>query len=89
MAGIENQLVVFALAVYVGLVLFNFFDTMNRRIFLAMISGEDEKYLMQFGSIKFNIGDVFVQVLNLTFGISLVYLTLPYLKEYVPIAGRR
>ena len=89
MAGVENQLVIFALGTYAGLVLFHFFDTLSRRFFLALIAGEDEKYLMQFGSIKFNVGDLFVQTLNLVFGMGLLYLTLPYLKEYVPIAGRR
>jgi hypothetical protein len=92
MAGIENQLVVFALATYAGLVLFNFLDTVNRRLLLpifAPVTGEDDKVLMQVGSIKFNVGDLIIHGLNLVFGVVIIYCTLPYLKEYVPIAGRR
>ena len=38
---------------------------------------------------KLNIGDVIVQTLNLVVVFMVVSFLLPYLKEYVPVAGRR
>jgi hypothetical protein len=44
---------------------------------------------VQLGGIKLNIGDVIVQTLNLVVVFMVVSFLLPYLKEYVPVAGRR
>ena len=47
------------------------------------------KLVVQLGGIKLNIGDVIVQTLNLVVVFMVVSFLLPYLKEYVPVAGRR
>jgi hypothetical protein len=95
MAGVENQVLVFALAIHLGLILSNFFNALTRDLVLPLLSpvATEEagisKLVVQAGSIKFNIGDVIVQTMNLLVAFTVVYLTLPYVKEYVPVAGRR
>ena len=95
MAAVENQVIVFALAIHVGILLSNFFNALTRDLvlpLLAPVATEEagvSKLVVQAGSMKFNIGDVIVQTLNLFIALGVVYVTLPYIKEYVPIAGRR
>ena len=93
--GVENQVLIFALAIYVGSLLTKFFDALTRDIVLPMISpmapSENgvSKWIIQFGTIKLNIGDFIVQTINVLLSFAIVYVTLPYIKEYVPVAGRR
>lgn len=92
MAGVENQVLVFALAIHAGMILSNFFNAITRDLVLPLLSPvatEEAKLVVQIGSIKFNIGDVIVQTMNLLIAFAVVYVTLPYVKEYVPVAGRR
>ena len=56
---------------------------------LASSEGEVSKLVFQFGGIKLNIGDLLVQFMNLIVVFVVVSYALPYLKEYVPVAGRR
>jgi large-conductance mechanosensitive channel len=93
--AVENQVVTFALAVHAGLVLKSFFDALMRDIVLPLLSplatveGGVSKLVIQVGTIKINIGDAIVQTLNLVLAFAVVSLVMPYIKEYVPIAGRR
>lgn len=93
--GVENQVLIFALAIYVGSLLTKFFDALTRDIVLPLISpmapSENgvSKWIIQFGTIKLNIGDFIVQTVNVLLSFAIVYVTLPYIKEYVPVAGRR
>ncbi len=93
--GVENQVLIFALAIYVGSLLTKFFDALTRDIVLPVISpmapSENgvSKWIIQFGTIKLNIGDFIVQTINVLLSFAIVYVTLPYIKEYVPVAGRR
>lgn len=93
--GVENQVLIFALAIYVGSLLTKFFDALTRDIVLPVISpmapSENgvSKWIVQFGTIKLNIGDFIVQTINVLLSFAIVYVTLPYIKEYVPVAGRR
>jgi hypothetical protein len=95
MASVENQVLIFALGIHAGMVLIKFFDALTRDLVLPMLSplasveGGVSKLVIQFGSVKLNIGDVIVQTLNMMIAFGVVYFTLPYIKEYVPIAGRR
>jgi hypothetical protein len=95
MAGVENQVLVFALAIHAGFILSNFFNALTRDLILPLVSplasseGGISKLVVQIGSIKLNIGDVIVQTMNLFIAFGVVYFTLPYVKEYVPVAGRR
>ena len=92
---IQNQVLVFAVAIYIGTTLKNFFDAFMRDLVLPLLSPVASteaglsKLVVQFGGIKLNVGDLIVQTLNLVVVFMVVSFLLPYLKEYVPVAGRR
>ena len=95
MASVENQVLIFALAIHAGMILTKFFDAILRDLVLPLLSplasadGGVSKLVIQVGTIKLNIGDVIVQTMNMFVAFGVVYITLPYVKEYIPIAGRR
>jgi len=93
--AVENQVVIFAVAIHAGMILTKFFDAITRDLVLPLLSplasaeGGVSKLVIQFGTIKLNVGDVIVQTLNMLIAFAVIYFTLPYVKEYVPVAGRR
>jgi large-conductance mechanosensitive channel len=90
-----NQVLTFALAIYVGMTLTNFFNALIRDLVLPVLSplasaeGGVGKLVVNLGGIKLNVGDVIVHAVNLVVVFAVVSYALPYLKEYVPVAGRR
>jgi large-conductance mechanosensitive channel len=92
---VDNQVVTFAVAIYVGMSLSKFFNSVLRDLVLPLLSplasaeGDVGKLVIVIGGIKLNVGDLFVQTLNLAIVFAVVSFALPYLKEYVPVAGRR
>jgi large-conductance mechanosensitive channel len=92
---IQNQVLIFAVAIYIGTTLKNFFDAFMRDLVLPLLSpvatteAGISKLVVQIGGIKLNVGDLIVQTLNLVVVFMVVSFLLPYLKEYVPVAGRR
>jgi large-conductance mechanosensitive channel len=90
-----NQVLTFALAIYVGTTLTNFFNALIRDLVLPALSplASSEagvgKLVVNIGGIKLNVGDVIVHAVNLVVVFAVVSYALPYLKEYVPVAGRR
>ena len=95
MDGLEHQVLMYALGIHAGMVLIKFFNALTRDLVLPMLSplasseGDVAKLVIQVGSVKLNVGDVIVQTMNMLIAFGVVYFTLPYIKEYVPIAGRR
>jgi large-conductance mechanosensitive channel len=93
--AVDNQVLVFAAAIYIGSVLSQFFTAIIRDIMLPLASpfasseGGVSKLIVSLGPIKLNIGDVIVHTLNLLTAFTVVSFVLPYLREYVPVAGRR
>lgn len=91
----SNQVLTFALAIYVGMTLTNFFNALIRDIVLPALSPLASaeagvgKLVVNIGGVKLNIGDVVIHSLNLVIVFAVVSYALPYLKEYVPVAGRR
>jgi large-conductance mechanosensitive channel len=91
----DNQVVTFAIAIFIGMSLTKFFNALIRDLVLPLLSplasseGEVAKLVVVIGGIKFNIGDLIVQTVNLGIVFAVVSFALPYLKEYVPVAGRR
>ena len=91
----QNQVLTFALAIYVGTTLMQFFNALIRDIVLPLLSplASTEagigKLVVNVGTIKLNVGDLIVQTVNLLIVFAVVSYALPYLKEYVPVAGRR
>jgi large-conductance mechanosensitive channel len=93
--GVHNQVMVFAIAIYVGTLLSQFFTALTRDLVLPLLSpiasveGGLAKLVVPLGPFKFNVGDVIVNTLNLVIALGMVSLVLPYLSDYVPVAGKR
>jgi len=91
----DNQVLTFAVAIFIGMSLTKFFNALIRDLVLPVLSplasseGDVAKLVVVIGGIKLNIGDVIVRVVNLGIVFAVVSFALPYLKEYVPVAGRR
>lgn len=91
----HNQVLTFALAIYVGSTLMQFFNALVRDIALPLLSPLASaeagvgKLVVNLWGIKLNVGDVIVQFINLVIVFAVVSYALPYLKTYVPVAGQR
>jgi len=91
----NNQVLTFALAIYVGTTLAQFFNALIRDIVLPVLSPLASaeagigKLVVNVAGIKLNVGDVIVQFLNLVIVFAVVSYSLPYLKTYVPVSGGR
>jgi large-conductance mechanosensitive channel len=86
----------FAVAIYIGMALSEFFKSMTKElvtpIIAAFIPGVREsvdKLVINIGPVKVNIGEVIGSTINLVVAYFVVYMTLPYIKEYAPISGGR
>jgi large-conductance mechanosensitive channel len=91
----QNQVLTFAVAIYVGTTLAQFFNALIRDLVLPLLSplataeaGVGKLVITIYG-IKLNVGDVIVQFANLLIVLAVVSYTLPYMKTYVPVAGAR
>ena len=86
----------FAVAIYIGMVLHKFFDSVTKDlvtpVIAAAIPGAQqtlEKITIQLGPVKLAIGDVIAATLQLLIAYFVVSMTLPFIKEYAPLGGRR
>jgi len=93
--AVDNQVLIGALGIYVGLLIHNFFSAMMRDLVLpalsplASVDNGLSKLVIQVGGVKLNVGDVIVQTINLFIALAVVSYAVPYFREYVPVAGRR
>ena len=93
--ALESQVLTIALGIYIGIALKDFFGAISRDLVLPLLSplASTEagigKLVINVGSIKINIGDFIVSAINLLIVFAMVSIALPYLKEYVPVGGRR
>lgn len=85
-----------AVAIYIGAALFQFFGSITRDLVTPILAGlfpgatqTLDKITVQVGPIKLNIGDAIGATLNLIIAYLVVSITLPYVKTYAPIGGRR
>ena len=85
-----------AVAIYIGMVLHKFFDSITKDlvtpIIAAAIPGAQqtlEKITIQIGPVKLAIGDVIAATLQVLIAYFVVSMTLPFIKEYAPLGGRR
>ena len=86
----------FAVAIYIGMVLHKFFDAITKDlitpIIAAAVPGAQqslEKITIQLGPVKLAIGDVIAATLQVLIAYFVVSMTLPFLREYAPVGGRR
>lgn len=92
----DTSVLTVAVGLYIGITLSQFFTAITRDLitpFLAAIfpgvQASVDKFVVQLGPIKLSIGDAIAATLNLLIAWVVVSMTLPYLKSYAPIGGRR
>lgn len=90
----QTTILTFAVAIFVGSALKDFFNTLTRDLvapfIAALLPGAQqtlEKITIQLGPIKINIGEVISATLTLAIALLVVSYTLPYLREYSPVRG--
>lgn len=92
----STSLMTIAVAIYIGGALYKFFDAITRDLVTPVIAGlfpgatqTIDKITVQIGPVKLSIGDAIGATLNLIIAYLVVAMTLPYVKTYAPIGGRR
>lgn len=92
----DTSVLTVAVGLYIGITLSQFFTAITRDLitpFLAAIfpgvQSSVDKFVVQLGPIKLSIGDAIAATLNLLIAWVVVSTTLPYIKSYAPIGGRR
>lgn len=85
----------FAVAFYLGAALKDFFGSIARDLIAPFVAAifpgtqqSIEKITVQLGPVKLNIGDAIGATVNLGIAMLVLYMTLPYIREYAPIGGR-
>ena len=92
----STSITTIAVAIYIGGALYKFFDAITRDLVTPVIAGlfpgttqTIDKITIQVGPVKLSIGDAIGATLNLMIAYIVVSTTLPYIKTYAPIGGRR
>jgi large-conductance mechanosensitive channel len=92
----EMTVMTFAVAIFLGSALCQFFGAVSRDLVAPVIGGLFpgaqaglEKWSVQVGPVKLGLGDALSATVNLAIAITVVYLTLPYVRAYSPISGGR
>ena len=92
----DTSVLTVAVGLYIGITLSQFFTAITRDLitpFLAAIfpgvQASVDKFVVQLGPIKLSIGDAIAATLNLFIAWVVVSMTLPYIRSYAPIGGRR
>lgn len=90
------DLTTIAVGLYLGFALSQFFTAITRDLITPVIAGvfpgvqqSVDKVVVQVGPIKLNIGDAIGAVMNLAIAFLVVSMTLPYVRSYAPMGGRR
>ena len=92
----STSVLTIAVGLYVGMSLSQFFTAITRDlvtpILAALFPGVQASVgglVVQIGSVKLNVGDAIAATMNLLIAWFIVTTTLPYLRTYAPIGGRR
>ena len=92
----DTSVLTVAVGLYIGITLSQFFTAITRDLitpFLAVlfpgVQASVDKFVVQLGPIKLSIGDAIAATLNLLIAWTVVTMTLPYIRSYAPIGGRR
>ena len=92
----DTSVLTVAVGLYIGITLSQFFTAITRDLFTPFLAAifpgvqaSVDKFIVQIGPIKLSVGDAIAATLNLLIAWVVVSMTLPYLKSYAPIGGRR
>ncbi len=92
----STSVVTIAVALYIGMAMAQFFGAITRDLVTPLLAGlfpgvgaAADKLTIQVGSIKLNVGDALAATMNLMIAYFVVTMTLPYIRTYAPIGGRR
>ena len=92
----STSLLTIAVAFYVGMSLSSFFTAITRDLVAPLLASvfpgvqsSVDSYVITVGTVKLKIGDAIAATMNLFIVFLVVSVTLPYIKTYAPIGGRR
>lgn len=92
----STSVLTIAVGLYVGMSLSQFFTAITRDLVTPLIAGlfpgvqaSVDKLVINLGPVKLSIGDAISATLNLLIAWFVVSTTLPYIRTYAPIGGRR
>lgn len=92
----STSILTIAVGLYVGMTLAQFFTAITRDLVTPVLAGvlpgvqsSLDKVVVQIGTVKINVGDAIAATMNLAIAWLVVSITLPYVRTYAPIGGRR
>jgi large-conductance mechanosensitive channel len=92
----STSVVTIAVALYIGMAMGQFFAAITRDIVTPILAGlfpgagaAADKLTIQVGTVKLSVGDALASTMNLMIAYFVVSMTLPYIRTYAPIGGRR
>jgi large-conductance mechanosensitive channel len=92
----DSTIMTFAVALYIGMALAQFFGSITHEFVLPILAGlfpgaegAGEKIYISVGSVRINIGAVLEASFNLMIAYLVVSFTLPYVRMYAPVGGRK
>jgi large-conductance mechanosensitive channel len=92
----STSILTIAVGLYVGMTLAQFFTAITRDLVTPVLAGvlpgvqsSLDKVVVQIGTVKINVGDAIAATMNLAIAWLVVSMTLPYVRTYAPIGGRR
>jgi len=92
----STSILTIAVGLYVGMSLSQFFTAITRDLVTPVLAGvfpgvqsSVDKVVVQIGTVKLNVGDAIAATMNLLIAWLVVSITLPYVRTYAPIGGRR
>jgi hypothetical protein len=92
----NTSILTIAVAFYMGTALSQFFTSITKDLVTPVLAGifpgvqqSVDKFVVQVGTVKINVGDAISATLNLAIAYLVVSITLPYIRTYAPLGGRR
>jgi len=93
--GADETLMTFAVAIYIGVALSNFFGAITRDLVTPLLGGlfpgaekSMDNIVVNVGGMKLKIGDALAATMNLMIAYLVVNMTLPYIRMYAPVGGK-
>jgi large-conductance mechanosensitive channel len=85
-----------AVAIYFGVTISKFFQAITRDLVTPVIGGllpgaqqNLDKVVINVGPVKLDIGNMISAVLDLVIAYFVISMTLPYIRTYTPLGGKR